>query len=183
MSARKILLIRHAEKPDPRAGIAGVDEQGRLDARQLSVRGWQRAGALLRFLAPLDGHFADARIETPQAILAAPPSERSVRPTSTVLPLARLLGVEARSDFDRAAAVPQLLEALQACEGPVLVSWRHDDMAGIARGLTGTAHGIPDWDESRFDLVWVFTRTGGGGWRFEQVPQRLLPGDSDQPFG
>lgn len=188
MTVRKILLMRHAEKPDSQAGIAGVDEEGRPDARQLSVRGWQRAGALVPFFAPFappgrpDGRCADARIETPHAILAAPPRERSVRPGSTVLPLARRLGLPVRCDFGRDAAVAQLLAALRGIEVEVvLVCWRHDDLAEIARGLAGDAAGIPaDWDEARFDLVWVLEREGAG-WRFGQVPQRLLAGDGEPP--
>jgi hypothetical protein len=53
MSARKIMIIRHAEKPDPSANIVGVTEGGDVDKDDLTVRGWQRAGALVRFFNPV----------------------------------------------------------------------------------------------------------------------------------
>ena len=43
--APRILLIRHAEKPDGQDG--GVNVDGACDEKSLTVRGWQRAGALI----------------------------------------------------------------------------------------------------------------------------------------
>ena len=42
--APKIMVIRHAEKPNGQA--TGVKESGEPSSRDLTVRGWQRAGAL-----------------------------------------------------------------------------------------------------------------------------------------
>jgi hypothetical protein len=36
----KVMIIRHGEKPDGISGVLGVDETGREDPDQLSVRGW-----------------------------------------------------------------------------------------------------------------------------------------------
>ncbi|GAB3976816.1 hypothetical protein GCM10029978_064770 [Actinoallomurus acanthiterrae] len=36
------------------------------------------------------------------------------------------------------------------------------------------------WADNRFDVVWVFTRHGHG-WRFSQIPQLLLDGDTKSP--
>jgi broad specificity phosphatase PhoE len=52
MPTRKIMVIRHAEKALPGGVISGVNEAGGPDPNSLSVRGWQRAGALAKLLAP-----------------------------------------------------------------------------------------------------------------------------------
>jgi hypothetical protein len=44
--AAAIFLIRHAEEPDPNAGIVGVSHSGQPDDDSLALRGWQRAKAL-----------------------------------------------------------------------------------------------------------------------------------------
>jgi hypothetical protein len=33
------------------------------------------------------------------------------------------------------------------------------------------------WPDDLYDVVWTFISTGTG-WRFAQVPERLLPGDA-----
>jgi hypothetical protein len=48
----KLMVIRHAEKPDNQAGISGVSETGVADSNELTAKGWQRAGALVRFHPP-----------------------------------------------------------------------------------------------------------------------------------
>jgi hypothetical protein len=49
MPARKIMVLRHAEKPEPERDVRGVDASGRQDSCELSVRGWQRAATLVQF--------------------------------------------------------------------------------------------------------------------------------------
>jgi hypothetical protein len=81
MTANKILVVRHAEKPGDAGTISGVDIDGNRNRDELTVRGWQRAGALVRFFAPIDGHFRDQRIETPGRIFASrvAPHSKSLR--------------------------------------------------------------------------------------------------------
>jgi hypothetical protein len=46
MAPQKIMFIRHGEKPE-RSGVAvGIDQNGNEDKESLTVRGWQRAGAI-----------------------------------------------------------------------------------------------------------------------------------------
>jgi hypothetical protein len=193
--ASKVMLIRHAEKPGEGRALLGVDETGRPDAAQLSVRGWQRAGALVRFFAPVAQEprggalvrlFApvapDPRqgIATPAAIFACRPQNgaSSLRPLSTVSPLAALLGMTVNHDLgknDEAA----LLNAVNAIPGAVLICWSHDPIPGIARKLAGDLPAIPaKWPAKRYDLVWVLDRAGEG-WSFRQVGQLLLAGDAE----
>jgi hypothetical protein len=55
MTGSKIMVIRHAEKPDEAGTTFGVSVEGNQDPEALIVRGWQRAGALTTFFAPPDG--------------------------------------------------------------------------------------------------------------------------------
>ena len=57
----------------------GVTIEGHQDPEELTVRGWQRAGALATFFAPPDAHFRDQRIEKPLTVslqVALPPTVR-----------------------------------------------------------------------------------------------------------
>ena len=175
-SSQLVLLIRHAEEPDAERGIVGIDEQGRPDDRDLSVVGWQRAGALVPFFAQPWRH----GIVQPQALWAAAGS-KSQRPASTLRPLALALGlpVDDTHDSEHEHDERRLVARLRARSGVSLVCWRHAAMAGLAAALTDGAVRTPSWDPVRFDLVWHFERQAGGTWRWSQLPQRLLAGDGD----
>lgn len=182
MSTSTLILIRHAEKPDARTGSQGVDEHGRPDTQALSVRGWQRAGALVRLLAPIE--FAHGVLPRPTTLCAAAPSPRhpSRRPELTLRPLASELAVpidqSSRADEEPAAVA----QALLAESGVVLVSWRHDELPSLARALAAAAAPelmarIPAaWPDDRYDLLWLLDRRSGS-WLFQQQPQLLLAGD------
>jgi hypothetical protein len=175
MTLTKVMLIRHAEKPSDT--IQGVTEAGRPDPDHLSVRGWQRAGALVRFFAPIGQNHCGG-IATPTAIFACKPhnTTRSLRPFHTVLPLATALGITVHHEFARSDDVA-LFDAVLGVSGTALICWSHDPIPGIARKITGNLQGIPDkWPAKRFDLVWIFDRIDNR-WCFSQVDQMLLPGD------
>lgn len=176
--ASKIMVIRHAEKPDDAGTISGVDVEGNQVREELTVRGWQRAGALVRFFAPVDGHFRDQRIETPGMIFTSrvAPHSKSLRPQHTVGPLADIIG-RAKLQLEFAEGQEdQLVAAAVAAGGVVLISWHHEAIPAIKDALLGDSSAPLKWDKARFDLVWVFTRTAAD-WRFEQVPQLHLAGD------
>jgi hypothetical protein len=178
MAPTKIMLIRHAEKPDETGAVLGVDESGRANPNQLSVRGWQRAGALVRFFAASE-QARSAGIETPSAIFACKPhnGSSSVRPFSTVQPLAASLGIPVHYDTGKSEEAA-LLNAAGSISGTVLICWPHEPIPNLVRGLAGELPGVPiKWPGKRFDLVWILDRTGTG-WRFYQAAQLLLPGDA-----
>jgi len=52
MAATEILLLRHAERPGSFNSRIGLTSTGEEDAKSLTIRGWQRAGALAALLAP-----------------------------------------------------------------------------------------------------------------------------------
>jgi hypothetical protein len=66
MTTDRIMFIRHAEKPRVDVAIR-LEADGTADPESLTVRGWQRAGALARFFCPVetmrcDSTEADGRI-------------------------------------------------------------------------------------------------------------------------
>ena len=171
-----IMLIRHAEKPRSGGAESGVDKRGAKDRTGLSVRGWQRAGALVRFFAPISPASKHQRTARPAAIFAAAPTERrpSRRPAQTVRPLAKALDMPVRQDISADDPLHKLVDTLSDIDGPVLISWCSDSITDIATMLCDAT--VPAWPKDRFDLVWVFERARSG-WLLTPVPQLLLPGD------
>ena len=183
MRGVKIMVIRHAEKPDGAGTILGVTESGINDPNELAVRGWQRAGALAQLFSP-DGVGGDhARLEVPAAIFAtaATALKKSLRPQHTVQPLAEKLGLIVATDFGAGDEI-KLVAAARKVTGSVLICWHHEKIPAIAAGFLGPEATFPrKWADERFDVVWVFVPFAGG-WRLEQVPQMLLAGDSPSPI-
>ncbi len=177
----KIMIVRHAEKPDE-PKIGGVKADGAKDGRSLSVRGWQRAGALVPFFTR---PWATG-IDVPTHVYAAKSDadhdddgSHSLRPLETVTPLADvLLTCEPSFSVNADFAVGQenaLLGHIQARAGIVLIVWEHHHIPRIGAAL---ASDVPSkWPGDRFDLVWVFLRGGADSYIFSQVPQFLLAGD------
>jgi hypothetical protein len=179
IAAEKIMIIRHAEKPD--AVNQGVTESGVESKHDLSVRGWQRAGALACF-------FARGPIAQPQFLFASAVKDgtaegaRSKRAFETLLPLSRRLHIEINLSFTKGQE-QQVAAAAQACPGVVLIAWQHEGINAIVRALPGGHQALPNWLPQRFDVVYVLDFDAAAGtYRFAQVPQCLLDGDVDQPI-
>jgi hypothetical protein len=183
MSANKIMLIRHAEKPE--VDVKGVDSHGNENEEELIVRGWQRSGALVRLFAPRDGKFVDPRLAQPKTIFASAVGKhsKSLRPQHTVRELADELKLKLDLRFPKGDE-SDLAKAAVTAAGPVLVAWEHQDIPAIVDAIVGNKITCPQtWDGTRFDLVWVLDRKpSDDGWDFAQVPQLLLAGDRVQPI-
>jgi len=174
----KIMLIRHAEKSVAALPkIEGVDEDGQADSHSLTVRGWQRAGALVAFFA----RPVRAGIATPGTIFAAGTSDatalkdeesKSRRPVQTVAPLRDRLGDRTRWSTLPVDQVDELIAEIRGCDGVVLVCWEHKRIPRIAAGFVESP---PDWGD-RFDVVWVLDRVQGA-FRLSVLDQDLLAGD------
>ena len=81
------MIIRHAEKHNG-GRERGVNLEGIHTKHELTVRGWLRAGALVRFFAPIGGTPPGFPISTPRSIFAAaatPATTTSIRRASLVL--------------------------------------------------------------------------------------------------
>jgi broad specificity phosphatase PhoE len=185
MPPQKLMLIRHAEKePDDGPPPYGINANGEKDKHSLSVRGWQRAGALVPFFQRA---WANG-IERPGAIYASKVGDqilisggqdisKSLRPQQTVTPLADALEPSAGLQTPFAVGEEAVLSrAIKSNEsGVVLVAWEHNHIPKIAKEFSSDA---PDsWSDSCFDNVWILTRRDDGNYQFSQSLQSLLGGD------
>jgi len=168
-----IFLIRHAEKP---AGdIQAVDENGTHDSEALTVRGWQRAGALAHF-------FSSQLPVRPNVIFASGigTDSKSHRPKQTVTPLAELIKMDVNTNHLKNDLDP-LIEDVRKQTGTVLVAWEHQLIPDLVGELPNAPAVPKKWPDDRFDIVWVLD-ADGANWKFSQIPQMLLAGDSSKPI-
>ena len=150
--ASTIMIIRHAEKP-PESPAApppfGVTPDGAQDDRSLSVRGWQRAGALVSFFVP--SRPVPSSIKAPQFIYAVKVDGDDEKPRDaagirigtkgkrtqqTIAPIAEKLGaaVTLNFAFDKGDEVAMITSAM-ACPGAVLICWVHENIPRIANQI------------------------------------------------
>lgn len=185
-TATKIMIVRHGEKPGKDGQKPfGVTENGKQDDLSLSPTGWQRAGALAVLFDPARGPLQHPSLALPQHLFAGDPDRSgkgiSKRPLETITPLSRRLGLT----IDQTYAVgqeQQLADAAAAQSGVVLICWEHKHIPLIANRLLGDTTTAPQvWPSERFDMVLVFDLQNGA-YRFSQVPQQLLAGDSPDPI-
>ena len=180
--ATKIMVIRHAEKPN---GLPGVLEDGSTrDDESLTSVGWARAKALVQLFDPAGGVFADRRLARPDKLFATVPNQKSqsLRPIETITPLARDLGKTIDERFGEGDE-KELAVAAANASGVALVAWHHEKIPKLAKHILGSLDGVPQhWDDGRFDLVWTFDRAADGTWSFAQVPQLVMSGDSNLPI-
>jgi hypothetical protein len=172
MSPSRIMIIRHAEEHE----TPGVTGEGQADPESLTVRGWQRAGAL----ASLFGS-GQRGLATPDVIFASgvAPGSESLRPQQTVAPLHALLRERGAIDYSEAFAKPEtgaLMAEVMTRSGVVLIAWNHSRIPDCVAALANPPQAPDEWPGDRYDLVWVLD-PADGGWTFRQIPQRLLAGD------
>jgi hypothetical protein len=183
--ATKIMVIRHAEKPANDPPPHGVTLKGEREKESLTVRGWQRAGALAGFFAPPNGSFQDPSLARPQFLYASKFIKRhgSHRPIETITPLAEKLAIRINDNYSRDEP-KDMLEDVFLCAGVVLICWQYEYIPQIASHILGKKTAAPQaWPEDRFDVVWVFDRDSTTAqYRFKQVPQNLLMGDWATPI-
>jgi hypothetical protein len=183
--ATKIMLIRHAEKPKGSNPPFGVTAEGEREKESLTVRGWQRAGALAALFAPVEGRFPDPALARPQFLYASKFVKHggSRRSIETITPLAEKLALRINSNFVREETGP-LLEQVFMCSGVVLIAWQQELIPEIASLILGDQTTAPhDWPDDRFDMIWVFDREADADrYTFTQVPQTLLMGDWSTPI-
>ena len=175
-----LMFVRHGEKPLGDASPRGVTIDGQPDRESLTPRGWQRAGALVRFFVAGDGGPGSSGLPVPTRFFASQvgPQSSSRRPLETLQPLAERLrqpvdATHLKQDVDG------LSRTLAAVEGSAVVSWEHHLIPSIVLALVESPGPVPSaWPDDRFDVVWVLERPSATmPFTFRQVPQLLLAGD------
>ena len=131
------MVIRHAEKPDRISGAVGVREDGRHDADSLTIRGWQRAGALVTLFGA-SGAPAKSGLAAPNCVFASSPgvSGSSERPEETVSVLVAKLRENNPSlvtvfSHEKGSELAMVGDVMKRT-GVVLISWQHEFIPGIA---------------------------------------------------
>jgi hypothetical protein len=202
-SERIIFIIRHGEKPgqavrgsdpcDP-PGPHGVNycgnQSNQTDANCLTPRGWSRAGALVSFFAPQDGH-SRSGIATPQQLICPGypngqtpdlPTTKQHRTYQTICQLSDELKVNIDyTDYEEGDETNLGKTLAKVTTGITLVSWEHTAIHRIAKAIPSHADIPEPWPNDRFDVVWSFAYNGSD-YDFTQIPQMLLPGDSTDPI-
>ena len=161
----------------------GVTAAGNADAKELTVRGWQRSGALVRLFAPRDGQFVDPRLAQPKAIFASAVGKHSnsLRPQHTVLALAKELKLLLDLRFPKGDE-PGLAVAARSRRRTCSHRLGAREHSSHRQRHRRERNHMPAKVVRllRFDLVWVLDRrTTATGWDFAQLPQMLLPGDGE----
>lgn len=188
---RLVMIIRHGEKPakgtdkddiDGSDGPLGWDPLGNPDKHSLTTRGWTRATGIAGLFAPRHSTLRSG-LARPKLIYAASATEDGdgTRTRETVKILAQRLGVPVNTSFGKGDEVA-LARHAAAEDVPVLICWQHGEIPTIAAAFNPVSPTPPaDWPDDRFDMVWTLTPVRSS-WKFEQVPQMVLNGDSHQSF-
>jgi hypothetical protein len=175
-----INVIRHAEKQLADAPPYSVSADGILDPESLTPRGWQRAGALIGLFVTRPDDDRAGVLPTPSHLFASAlgPHSQSRRPRETLQPLSDRLRLPINEQFVQ-DDLDDLVKAILACDGHVLVAWEHKRIPLIANRLIGVESTVPQvWPGDRYDLVWVMEPDPNSGTlRLRQLPQLLLAGD------
>ena len=169
----RIIFIRHAELHE----TPGFDEHGVPNPESLTVRGWQRAGALVRRICPYEGS-SDLVPNTIFASGVAQDSE-SLRPQQTVAPLIMFLRsqgvVETCFSYMKHDTNPLMADVMNRT-GVVLIAWEHSQIAACVDALPNAPTHPGKWPDDRYDLIWRLDRINDG-WSFSIEAQLLLQGD------
>jgi hypothetical protein len=175
VAPERILCLRHAEEPAKPVDDEGpgFDADGRNESA-LSIRGWQRAGALAatELCQLLEGTSRDRVAIFVPDYDGEPERHRSHQ---TVVALSQRLDVEISHPCNK-DEVDKLQEAVFQHDGVAVVCWQHANLARFAQGLVDDPQ--LEWPSGRYDLIWELRPAGSDGtYTCERIGQRLLADD------
>jgi len=163
----QVIIIRHAEKPATPEGDS------------LSTKGRERAAAMVPYFMETKELITNG---TPFAIYATSPSKANTsrRSIETVTPLAEKLGLTLKSGFefdDYKKMVDEIKNDASYHDKTVLICWEHSHIPEIARAF-GALQTPGRWLNEVFDRDWVISFSKTGRATFQNIPQRLMYGDT-----
>ena len=128
--ANVVMLIRHAEKPLGEGPPFGMTDDGVVDPESLTARGWQRAGALVRWFGGQVGSSA-AGLPLPTHLFASQiaPQSSSRRPQQTLQPLAQSLRLPIDTSVPK-ADIARLATAIDGADAAMVHLLREASAAG-----------------------------------------------------
>jgi hypothetical protein len=162
----QVFIIRHAEKAAEGTG--------------LSLKGKERAAALVPFFMETKELTVHG---TPVAIfaMAAPKEDSSMRPIETVKKLADELKITINENYvhDNYKKMVEDIKSNSSYKGKtVLISWEQEAIPDIARAF-GALQAPLRWQGDAFDRIWIINFETSGKAVFQNMPQRLMYGDSN----
>ncbi|HEX4249120.1 MAG TPA: hypothetical protein VH008_14755 [Pseudonocardia sp.] len=174
-----IMIIRHGEKPGALGDDEGVDPDGKSDNHALTARGWDRARALVPLFAPASGQLHPGLARHTAIYASGGNHKQGERTRQTVTPLATQLGITLNTQYSKGQEATMAQEVARRTE-PTLICWQHGELPAIAAAIPNVTPAAPThWPGSRFDLIWSLT-PAAGGWAFQQIPEMIMAGDSNQ---
>lgn len=169
-----VIIIRHAEKNTSK----GHSDKKNVN-EELSLKGKERAAALPIFLL---GAPELTALNSPAAIYASIPPKPAISQSAieTVRPLAEILKISVRDKFesnDYKRMVEEIKNDSLLSGKTVLICWENTYIPEIARAF-GAFQTPATWSPSTYDRAWVITFQPSGKPIFQNLPQRLMYGDS-----
>jgi hypothetical protein len=165
----QVLIIRHGEKPPENAKSVDLNAQGK-----------ERADALPNLFKASTTR--PSPFPTPDFIFATKNTKHSFRPLETVMPLAKKLNQPINANYadeEYAKLADEILKNPKYAGKTALISWHHGMIPQLAEKLHAT--GMPEhWKGTVFDRVWQITYDKEGAATFQDLPQHLLPHDSEK---
>lgn len=159
---RRILIIRHAEKPAPK----DPPDTG------LTPRGVQRANALAMVIS--------ARYPHIDYLFSSASTRTSMREVLTLKPLARKLGLPIDSSYAN-TSYNQLAQSLltdpRYAGKTILICWNHRQIPQFAQAL-GASPPVSPWPGNLYDRIWQIDYGADGTVTIQNLPENALPGDS-----
>lgn len=172
----QIIIIRHAEKNS----ATHADKKSTASANdELSLKGKERAAVFPLYFNETTELIS---FSTPAAIYASIPPKPATSKNSidTMRPLADSLKLTIRDTFesnDYKRMVDEIKKDATLTGRTVLICWEHTYIPEIARAF-GAFQTPATWPSNAFDRTWIITFQPSGKAVFQNLPQRLMFGDT-----
>jgi hypothetical protein len=161
----RVLLIRHAEKPD-------------FKSIHLSEKGYERANALSEIFEKKPEL---ARFGLPSSLFALKyiPGSNTQRCIETLVPLAKKLNLAIQIPFENGQTpeLAQLILTDPKYDGKtVMIAWVHSEIVSLTLALKAQPP-VSQWNKTVFDHMWMIDYNSDGDSQLTVVHEDLLPGD------